>query len=97
LIVNGTVKASIANVGMTIGEKTTLSFELRKSNAQPSAAGKHFVWIPGATGTHTAGSWMEVDETQVQRKISSGEAERMETSAQSVVQRMQDNAGAVRQ
>lgn len=97
LVVNGTVKASIANVGMTEGEKTTLNFELRRSNAQPSAIGKHFVWVPGPTGTHTSGTWMEVDERQASRKVSAGEAMRMQTSAQTAVQRIQDSSSATRQ
>ena len=54
------------NTKTTAGRPTQLNFDLKPSSAsQASAAtkkGKHMVWMPPATGSHTGGRWVEVDE-----------------------------------
>jgi hypothetical protein len=59
LVINGAVKASINNVRTRVGENQTLNFDLQRG---PSAAGKHYVWIPSVTGSHL-GYWQEVDDS----------------------------------
>lgn len=64
LLVNGAVKASIANTQTKPDQVTQLNFDLRPfPAAQVNAAekkGKHMVWIPAGTGTHLGGHWEEV-------------------------------------
>jgi hypothetical protein len=66
LVVNGAVKASIANTATRAQNPTQLNFDLRPvSSAQASAAkkpGTHKVWVPAMTGTHTGGRWVEVSD-----------------------------------
>jgi hypothetical protein len=97
LVVNGSVKASIANVGMATGNTTTLNFEMRKGSAaagaRPSAKGRHYVWVPSATGTNIAGRWVEVDDSKKEAQSSLGAQERLIHSGGQVMQRIQDNAG----
>jgi hypothetical protein len=67
LIVNGAVKASIKNTTTKADRQTQLNFDLKAaapSQASGSAkSGKHMVWVPATTGTHTGGRWVEVDES----------------------------------
>jgi len=67
LEVNGAVKASIMNTKTRADQPTQLNFDLKPVAAsQASAAtksGKHMVWMPPSTGTHTGGRWVEVDDT----------------------------------
>ena len=67
LEVNGAVKASIMNTKTRADQPTQLNFDLKPAAAsQASAAtksGKHMVWMPPSTGTHTGGRWVEVDDT----------------------------------
>ena len=67
LVVNGGVKASIMNTSTTANQATQLNFDLKPTVASPAGAGqakgKHMVWMPASTGTHTGGRWVEVDDS----------------------------------
>ena len=66
LVVNGGVKASIMNTSTTANQATQLNFDLKPTTATQASAGqktgKHMVWMPPSTGSHTGGRWVEVDE-----------------------------------
>ncbi|MFL6554252.1 MAG: protein kinase domain-containing protein [Chthoniobacterales bacterium] len=64
LFVNGTAKASIVNTQTKANQPTQLNFDLKRtSQAGNIAKGrKHMVWMPGRTGTHLGGNWVEVDD-----------------------------------
>jgi hypothetical protein len=66
LVVNGAVKASITNTKTKANQPTQLNFDLKPTSASQASAGgksgKHMVWMPATTGTHTGGRWVEVDE-----------------------------------
>jgi len=66
LVVNGGVKASIMNTSTKADQSTQLNFDLKPAVASPAGAaqakGKHMVWMPPSTGTHTGGRWVEVGE-----------------------------------
>ena len=66
LVVNGAVKASINNTKTKADGATQLNFDLKPAPASKATAaaksGKHMVWVPATTGTHTGGRWVEVDE-----------------------------------
>jgi hypothetical protein len=66
LVVNGSVKASIMNTSTKADQATQLNFDLKPTMASPAnagqAKGKHMVWMPPSTGSHTGGRWVEVDE-----------------------------------
>ena len=66
LVVNGAVKASITNTKTKADQATQLNFDLKpvaaaQANTQQKS-GKHMVWMPPSTGSHTGGRWVEVDE-----------------------------------
>jgi Carboxypeptidase regulatory-like domain len=66
LIVNGAVKASIMNATTKAGGPTQLNFDLKPVAASQAStgakSGKHMVWMPPSTGSHTGGRWVEVDD-----------------------------------
>jgi hypothetical protein len=66
LAVNGAVKASITNTKTNANQTTQLNFDLKPVPvAQANAGqkkGKHMVWMPPVTGSHTGGRWIEVDD-----------------------------------
>jgi len=66
LMVNGAVKGSIMNTKTKPDQATQLNFDLRPlPAAQVNAAekkGKHMVWMPPTTGSHTGGRWVEVPD-----------------------------------
>jgi hypothetical protein len=96
LIVNGQVKASIANVLADVRQVEKLNFALKKSAvARPAAAGKHYVWVPSPTGTQLAGSWVEVNDDP--KKLPAGMKERLDWRANAVLRQIQANAGQARQ
>jgi hypothetical protein len=96
LIVDGRVRAQIANVLAEIGQVEKLNFALAKSTvAKPAAAGKHYVWVPSPTGTQLAGSWVEVNDDP--KKLPAGMKERLDWRANSVLRQIQANAGQARQ
>src|SRR6516225_203126 len=67
LVVNGGVKASIMNTSTKADQSTQLNFDLKPAVASPAGAaqakGKHMVWMPPSTGSHTGGRWVEVDDS----------------------------------
>jgi Carboxypeptidase regulatory-like domain len=66
LIVNGAVKASITNTKTKADRATQLNFDLKPVAASQASGGqktgKHMVWVPSSTGTHTGGRWVEVPD-----------------------------------
>jgi TolB-like protein/tRNA A-37 threonylcarbamoyl transferase component Bud32 len=64
LLVNDAVKASIKNTQTKANQPTRLNFDFKP----PSRSGnitkgrKHLVWVPGRTGSHLGGNWVEVDD-----------------------------------
>jgi|SRR5262249_5538269 len=66
LIMNGAVKASIMNANAKSSQTAQLNFDLKPVTSGQAATGqktgKHMVWIPPSTGSHTGGRWVEVDE-----------------------------------
>jgi Carboxypeptidase regulatory-like domain len=66
LVVNGAVKASIMNTSTRADQATQLNFDLKPVAAGQAATGqktgKHMVWMPPSTGSHTGGRWVEVDD-----------------------------------
>ena len=67
LVVNGAVKSSIMNTNAKADQATQLNFDLKpvaaaQANTQQKS-GKHMVWMPPSTGSHTGGRWVEVDES----------------------------------
>ncbi|MGE5213462.1 MAG: carboxypeptidase-like regulatory domain-containing protein [Nitrospirota bacterium] len=66
LVVNGAVKAAISNTNAKPDQATQLNFDLKPVAGAQAAAGqkkgKHMVWMPPATGSHTGGRWVEVSD-----------------------------------
>jgi TolB-like protein len=64
LLVNGAVKASIMNTQTKANQPTQLNFDFKPTSqaANSSRGGKRMVWMPGRTGTHLGGNWVEVDD-----------------------------------
>lgn len=67
LVVNGAVKASIMNTSTKADQATQLNFDLKPTSTSQAATGqkkgKHMVWMPPSTGSHTGGRWVEVDDS----------------------------------
>ena len=66
LVVKGAVKAAIGNTQTKSDQATQLNFDLKPVAAGQASTGqkkgKHMVWMPPATGSHTGGRWVEVPE-----------------------------------
>jgi hypothetical protein len=64
LLVNGAVKASIMNTQTKANQPTQLNFDLKSTSQAGNIAkgGKRMVWVPGRTGTHIGGNWVEADD-----------------------------------
>ena len=66
LVVNGAVKADIGNTKTKSDQATQLNFDLKPvAGGQATAEqkkGKHMVWMPPSTGSHTGGRWVEVTD-----------------------------------
>ena len=66
LVVNGTVKADVGNQKTRSDQTTQLNFDLKPVAAGKATVeqkkGKHMVWMPPATGSHTGGRWVEVPD-----------------------------------
>src|SRR5947208_15720260 len=87
MVVNGAVKAAISKTKTKSNQATQLNIDLKPvatthANTAPKSA-KHMVWMPPATGTHTGGRWVEVDDGAAEAgalnmKRSSAEALRQE-------------------
>ena len=69
LLVSGVVKASIMNTHTKANQPTQLNFDLKTTSQAGNIAkgGKHMVWMPGRTGTHLGGNWVEVDDEGTER------------------------------
>src|SRR2546423_9154644 len=70
LVVNGAVKAAIGNMKTKSDQATQLNFDLKPvATGQASTEqkkGKHMVWMPPSTGSHTGGRWVEVPDGAVE-------------------------------
>ena len=64
LLVNGAVKASIMNTQTKANQPTQLNFDFKPTSkaSNTTKGGKHIVWMPGRTGTHLGGNWVELDD-----------------------------------
>lgn len=66
LVVKGAVKAAVGNTKTKSDEATQLNFDLKPVAAGQATAeqkkGKHMVWMPPSTGSHTGGRWVEVPD-----------------------------------
>jgi 5-hydroxyisourate hydrolase-like protein (transthyretin family) len=66
LVVNGAVKAAIGNTKTKSDQATQLNFDLKPVAAGQASTeqkkGKHMVWMPPTTGSHTGGRWVEVPD-----------------------------------
>ena len=66
LVVNGAVKADIGNTKTKSDQATQLNFDLKPVAAGQATTeqkkGKHMVWMPPSTGSHTGGRWVEVTD-----------------------------------
>src|SRR5215471_3954068 len=66
LVVNGGVNTSIMNTSTKADQATQLNFDLKPAASGQAATaqktGKHMVWMPPSTGSHTGGRWVEVDD-----------------------------------
>jgi hypothetical protein len=96
LVVNGAVKADIMNTNAKADQRTQLNFDLKPttSGSQATAAqkkGKHMVWMPPSTGSHTGGRWVEVDDADT---TPAGALNVKRASAEAVrQQQLQNNQG----
>ncbi len=64
LLVNGAVKASSMNTRTRANQPTQLNFAFKPTSQGGKIAkgGKHMEWVPGRTGSHLGGNWVEADE-----------------------------------
>jgi serine/threonine protein kinase len=64
LLVNGAVKASVVNTQIKANQPTQLNFDFKPTSQAGNTArgGKRMVWMPGRTGTHLGGNWVQVDD-----------------------------------
>jgi serine/threonine protein kinase len=64
LLVNGAVKSSIMNTQTKANQATQLNFDFKATSEAGNTvrSRKHMVWMPGRTGTHLGGNWIQVDD-----------------------------------
>jgi hypothetical protein len=64
LLMKGAVKASIMNTQTQANQSTQLNFDFKPTSQASNIVrgGKHMVWVPGRTGTHLGGTWVESDD-----------------------------------
>ncbi len=64
LLVNGAVKASIMNTQTKANQPTQLNFDFKPTSeaGNTTKGGKHMVWVPGRTGSHLGGTWVEAED-----------------------------------
>src|SRR6266516_3439466 len=91
LVVNGAVKSSITNTKPKADQATQLNFDLRPVPAAQANAtekkGKHMVWMPAATDTHTGGRWVEVPDGATEPgalNVKRANAEQLQRQAQTM-------------
>jgi Carboxypeptidase regulatory-like domain len=90
LVMNGTVKAFIANVALEEGQTSTLNFELQGSKSvRPFTKGKHYVLAGAETGTNV-GRWIEVDDKPT---ASAAAQTRSSAGGSNTMRRIQDTSG----
>src|SRR6201993_2001616 len=93
LLVNGAVKASIMNTSTKADQTTQLNFDLKPVASGLTAAGqktgKHMVWMPASTGSHTGGRWVEVDDSGA----GSGGLNVKRSNAEALHQQQMQNSG----
>ncbi len=94
LIVNGAVKGSIMNTKTKSDQATQLNFDLRPASASQASAGaksgKHMVWMPPSTGSHTGGRWVEVPDGAAEPgalNVKKANAEELQRASQSMSQK----------
>jgi hypothetical protein len=64
LFINGQIKASINNTKVSPDKPTQMDFKLTgKFAANTAKKHTHMVYVPGETGSHLGGRWVEVDDT----------------------------------
>jgi TolB-like protein len=63
-LVNGAEKTSIINAQTKANQPTQLDFDFKPTSQAGDTAshGKRMVWMPGRTGTHLGGNWVQVDD-----------------------------------
>ena len=94
LVVNGAAKASIMNTSAKPDRATQLNFDLKPATSGQAATGqktgKHMVWMPPSTGSHTGGRWIEVDDNGAAGagtlNVKRANAEQLQRDAQSMAQ-----------
>jgi hypothetical protein len=92
LLVKGAVKAAIGNTKTKSDQTTQLNFDLKPVAAGQATTeqkkGKHMVWMPPSTGSHTGGRWVEVDEGGAAAagalNVKKASAEQLQRQAQSM-------------
>ena len=91
LVVNGAAKAAINNTKTKSDQATQLNFDLKPAAAGQASTGqkkgKHMVWMPPATGSHTGGRWVEVPDGAVEPgalNVKRANAEQLQREAQSM-------------
>ena len=91
LVVNGAVKAAIGNQKTKSDQATQLNFDLKPVAVSQASAGakkgKHMVWMPPSTGSHTGGRWVEVPDGAVEPgalNVKRANAEQLQREAQSM-------------
>jgi hypothetical protein len=98
LLMNGAVKASIANVDVKIGDATRLNFDLKKAapsskTASVSGKKKHKVWVPSETGSNLGGRWVEVEDGQSAGSAGTAGANPLQKANSDAVRSMQQRGG----
>ena len=91
LVVNGAVKATIGSTKTKSDQATQLNFDLKpvavgQANTEQKK-GKHMVWMPPSTGSHTGGRWVEVPDGAVEPgalNVKRANAEQLQREAQSM-------------
>jgi 5-hydroxyisourate hydrolase-like protein (transthyretin family) len=91
LVVNGAVKAAIGSTKTKSDQATQLNFDLKpvavgQANTEQKK-GKHMVWMPPSTGSHTGGRWVEVPDGAVEPgalNVKRANAEQLQREAQSM-------------
>jgi 5-hydroxyisourate hydrolase-like protein (transthyretin family) len=91
LVVNGAVKADIGNTKARSDQATQLNFDLKPVAAGQASTeqkkGKHMVWMPPTTGSHTGGRWVEVTDGASEPgalNVKRANAEQLQREAQSM-------------
>ena len=91
LVVNGAVKAAIGNTKAKSDQATQLNFDLKPVAAGQASTeqkkGKHMVWMPPTTGSHTGGRWVEVPDGASEPgalNVKRANAEQLQREAQSM-------------